>query len=163
MADFMEKAMNFVSEKVGNMEKPEADITDFDLKKVSMDSISYHAKVAVKNPYSVPVPIMQISYTLKCSGRVIVSGTIPDPGNIKANDTTILDVPVKVPHSMLVSLGKDIGKDWDIDYKLELGLAIDLPVIGNFTIPLSHSGEIKLPSLSDLWNGDKEEDAEKEI
>lgn len=69
MADMMEKAMNFVSEKVGNMEKPEADITDFDLKKVSMDSISYHAKVSVKNPYSVPVPIMQISYTLKCSGR----------------------------------------------------------------------------------------------
>lgn len=66
MADFMEKAMDFVSDKV---EKPEADITDFDLKKVSMDSISYHAKVAVKNPYSVPVPIMQISYTLKCSGR----------------------------------------------------------------------------------------------
>ncbi|MCD7455592.1 hypothetical protein HAX54_028757 [Datura stramonium] len=93
---------------------------------------------------------------LKCSGRVIVSGTIPDPGNIKANDTTMLDVPVKVPHSMLVSLGKDIGADWDIDYTLELGLTIDLPVIGNFTIPLSHSGEIKLPSLSDLWKGDKE-------
>ncbi|KAF3626517.1 Desiccation protectant protein Lea14 -like protein [Capsicum chinense] len=163
MADLMEKAKNYVVEKVGNMEKPEAEITDVDMKKVSMDSISYHANVAVKNPYSVPVPIMQISYALKCSGRIIVSGTIPDPGNIKANDTTMLDVPVKVPHSVLVSLAKDIGKDWDIDYTLELGLTIDLPVIGNFTIPLSHSGEIKLPSISDLWKGDnEEEETEKE-
>lgn len=116
----------------------------------------------MKNPYSVSLPIMQISYTLKCSGRVIVSGTIPDPGSIKGEDTTMLDVPVKVPHSMLVSLGKDIGADWDIDYKLELGLTIDLPVVGNFTIPLSHSGEIKLPSISDLWKGDKGEETEKE-
>ncbi|KAF3669756.1 hypothetical protein FXO37_08878 [Capsicum annuum] len=75
----------------------------------------------------------------------------------------MLDVPVKVPHSVLVSLAKDIGKDWDIDYTLELGLTIDLPVIGNFTIPLSHSGEIKLPSISDLWKGDnEEEETEKE-
>ena len=160
MAGLIDKAKNFVAEKVVNMEKPEASITDVDMEKVRMDSISYHAKVAVKNPYSVPVPIMQISYTLKCSGRVIVSGTIPDPGNIKADDTTMLDVPVRVPHSVLVSLAKDIGADWDIDYTLELGLTIDLPVIGNFTIPLSHSGEIELPTLSDLWKGGEEEEKE---
>ena len=54
---------------------------------------------------------------------------------------------MKVPHSILLSLAKDIGADWDIDYQLDLGLVIDLPVIGNFTIPLSQKGEIKLPTL----------------
>jgi len=83
--------------------------------------------------------------------RVIASGTIPDPGSLKAKDTTILDVPVKVPHSVLVSLVKDIGRDWDIDYELEIGLTIDLPIVGNFTIPLSWKGEVKLPTLSDLF------------
>jgi hypothetical protein len=34
----------------------------------------------------------------------------------------LLEVPVKVPHSVLVSLAKDIGADRDIDYELELGL-----------------------------------------
>jgi hypothetical protein len=82
---------------------------------------------------------------------VIASGTIPDPGSLKAKDTTILDVPVKVPHSVLVSLVKDIGRDWDIDYELEIGLTIDLPIVGNFTIPLSWKGEVKLPTLSDLF------------
>jgi hypothetical protein len=83
--------------------------------------------------------------------RVIASGTIPDPGSLKASDTTLLEVPVKVPHSVLVSLARDIGADWDIDYELELGLTIDLPIIGNFTIPLSSKGEIKLPSISDIF------------
>lgn len=94
--------------------------------------------------------------------RVIASGRIPDPGNIKANDSTMLDVPVQVPHSVLLSLVKDVGGDWDLDYTLELGLIIDLPVIGNFTIPLSYSGEYKLPTLSDLWKGTGKEEEEKE-
>lgn len=64
----------------------------------------------------------------------------------------MLEVAIKVAHSMLVSLMKDIGADWDIDYLLELGLVVDLPVVGNFTIPLSHKGEMKLPNLKEmLW------------
>lgn len=71
-----------------------------------------------------------------------------DPGSLKGNDKTILSVPMKVPHNILMTLVKDIGADWDIDYEVEIGLTIDLPVIGNFTIPLNKKGEIKLPSLS---------------
>lgn len=76
---------------------------------------------------------------------------IPDPGSLKAKDSTMVDVPVKVAHSVLVSLGRDVGKDWDIDYKLDLVFVIDLPVIGNIKIPVSQQGEIKLPTLSDWF------------
>ncbi|GKV52009.1 hypothetical protein SLEP1_g58618 [Rubroshorea leprosula] len=76
---------------------------------------------------------------------------MPDPGSLKASDTTMLEVPVKVPYSILVSLARDIGADWDIDYELEVGLTIDLLIIGDLKIPLSTKGEIKLPTLSDLF------------
>ncbi|XP_039030669.1 desiccation protectant protein Lea14 homolog [Hibiscus syriacus] len=148
MSELLEKAKNFVSDKVVNMKKPEASITDVDFTGLSLvEGAQYLAKVSVTNPYSVPIPICEISYTLKSDGRVIASGTIPDPGSLKSNDSTMLDVPVKVPHSILVSLLRDIGRDWDIDYELELGLTMDLPLFGNFTILLSQKGEIKLPAL----------------
>ena len=79
--------------------------------------------------------------------REIASGTIPDPGSIRASDVTVLEVLLKVPHSILLTLVKDLGADWDFDYELDIGLIIDLPVIGNFTIPLNKKGEFKLPSL----------------
>lgn len=60
-----------------------------------------------------------------------------------------MEVAMKVPHSVVVSLMKDIGADWDIDYTVEIAIIVDLPVIGNFTIPLTHKGEMKLPSLRD--------------
>ncbi|CAN6566198.1 hypothetical protein C1H46_013069 [Malus baccata] len=144
---FMDKAKNFVAEKIGNMAKPEAEVTDVDFKKVSLSSVEYLAKVSVTNPYSHSIPICDIKYTLKSVNREIASGTIPDPGSIKASDVTVLEVLLKVPHSILLTLVKDLGADWDFDYELDIGLVIDLPVIGNFTIPLNKKGEFKLPSL----------------
>lgn len=47
---------------------------------------------------------------------------------------------MKVPYVFIVSLVKDVGRDWDIDYVLEVGLTIDLPVVGSFTIPLTTEG-----------------------
>ena len=69
MAQFFDKAKNFVTEKVAAMEKPEADLTDVDFRKASFDSAEYLGKVHVKNPYDHSVPICEISYKLKCVGR----------------------------------------------------------------------------------------------
>ncbi|KAL0428804.1 UNVERIFIED_CONTAM: Desiccation-related protein PCC27-45 [Sesamum radiatum] len=151
MQDLADKAKNFVADKVANMKKPEASVTDVDLKDVGRDSITYLAKLSVTNPYSVSIPIGEIKYSLKSVDRVIASGNIPDPGSLKGNDMTMLEVGMKVPHNVLVSLIKDIGADWDIDYVLEIGLVVDLPVVGNITLPLSHKGEMKLPTLKDLF------------
>ena len=81
----------------------------------------------------------------------MASGTVPDPGWIAASDTTKLEIPAKVPYDFLISLMKDVGRDWDIDYELQVGLTVDLTIIGNFTIPLSTSGEFKLPTLKDMF------------
>lgn len=56
---------------------------------------------------------------------------------------------MKMPHDVMVSLATDVGADWDIDYDLEMGLKVDLPLIKNFTIPITSKGEIRLPTLSD--------------
>ncbi|CAA2989857.1 desiccation protectant Lea14 homolog [Olea europaea subsp. europaea] len=57
--------------------------------------------------------------------KVIASGNIPDHGSLMGNDMMMVDVEIEVPHSVLASLIKDIGANWDIDYLLEMGLVID--------------------------------------
>ncbi|CAH9093072.1 unnamed protein product [Cuscuta epithymum] len=149
--DLIDKATQFVGEKLSEIPMPEASIADVNIGGISFGSVSYQAIVNVKNPYPLPIPICEIQYVLKSATREIASGIIRDPGSLKAKDTTVLDVPVNVPHSVLVSVMKDIGRDWDIDYLLQLKLIIDLPVVGNITIPLTRSGEVKLPTISDMW------------
>jgi hypothetical protein len=90
----------------------------------------------------------------------VASGTIPDPGWIEeSGEITKLEVPAKLPYDFIITLIKDLGRDWDIDYVLDVGLTIDLPIIGNFTIPLSTSGEFKLPTIGDCFGGSKTEEA----
>ena len=86
-----------------------------------------------------------------CFYREIISGNIPDPGSIRGNDKTAVKLPITVPYDFVISILRDIGADWDIDYELVANLIIDLPIIGNFTIPLSKSGTIKLPTFSDIF------------
>ncbi|KAK9749451.1 hypothetical protein RND81_02G126700 [Saponaria officinalis] len=153
MSGLIDKAKNFVADKIAEMPKPEASIRDVDLKGLTKAGVTYQANLGVMNPYSHSIPICEISYSLKSDQREIASGKIPDPGSIKGKETTVLEVPMLVPHDILLSIAKDIWRDWDIDYELKIGLIVDLPIIGNLTIPLSTKGEIKLPTLGDLFGG----------
>ena len=181
MSSLIDKAKEFVAEKIAKMPKPEASLESLSIKSFTRDSILFHSEVAVLNPYSHSIPICQLSYALKSAGRLpslpsfptlssanhwlffftmmvdlcreVASGTMPDPGSLTASAETKLEVSVKVPYDFLISLMRDIGRDWDIDYEMQVGLTIDLPIIGDFTIPLSTKGEIKLPTLSDLFGG----------
>ncbi|GKV52010.1 hypothetical protein SLEP1_g58619 [Rubroshorea leprosula] len=140
----MDRAGNFVPEIVAK-----ATLTDVNVKKFSREEVELNAKVSVNNPYGYPLPICDFSYELKSAGRAIVSGyMLPDPGLLKASNTTMLMVSVKVPYSILVSLIGDIGADRNIDYELEVGLTIiDIPIISDLRINLSTKGKLKLPTF----------------
>lgn len=77
MAGLMDKAKNFVAEKIAEMPKPEASIEDVDLGGVSKDGVTYNAKVGIMNPYSQSIPICEISYVLKSDGRYVCMSLIP--------------------------------------------------------------------------------------
>ncbi|KAK1698447.1 hypothetical protein QYE76_015144 [Lolium multiflorum] len=160
MAGLMDKAKEFVADKIAHMPKPEATLDKVSFKGMTRDAITVHSHVNVTNPYSHRIPICDITYTLKCGGKQVASGTIPDPGWIEdSGEITKLEVPAKLPYDFIITLIKDLGRDWDIDYVLDVGLTIDLPIIGNFTIPLSTSGEFKLPTIGDFFGGSKAEEA----
>ncbi|NP_001296983.1 hypothetical protein SEVIR_3G132100v4 [Setaria viridis] len=146
----MDKAKEFVVDKIAHIPKPEASLDSVSFKSMSRECITLHSNVNISNPYDHRLPICEVTYTLKCAGKVVASGTMPDPGWIAASDSTKLEIPAKVPYDFLISIVKDVGRDWDIDYELQVGLTIDLPIVGKFTIPLSTSGEFKLPTIKDM-------------
>ena len=69
MSQLVNKAKNFVSEKINDVAKPEASVTNVDFRRVTKDSVEYLANVSVHNPYSTPIPICQINYSFKSATR----------------------------------------------------------------------------------------------
>ncbi|KAH7690435.1 LEA14-like protein [Dioscorea alata] len=150
MVHLMGKAKKLMAEKIAKRKKPEADVDNVSLHNISRKAAIFNATISIHNPYSHDLPICEI-YTVKSADRVVVSGKMEDLGSIKAEKNTKVDVPLKVPYDSLISLMKEVGRDWDVDYELCLGLTVDIPIFGNFTIPLSKKGELKLPTLSDIF------------
>ncbi|CAK9192843.1 unnamed protein product [Sphagnum jensenii] len=151
MATFMDQAKDFVADKIAHMEKPSADLTWVQIKDVSHKAVTLKSDVTVTNPYDHDLPVVEISYRLRSNNREITSGTVGDPGSVPANANTVMEVVSDVSPSFLFNLMKDIGADWDIDYDFDVGVKLNLPIIGSFTIPLHKKGCLKLPTLSDLF------------
>lgn len=151
MASLMDKAKQFVVDKIVHIEKPSADVTDIDMKNLTTDSVTLESAIDITNPYDHDLPIGEISFRLRSADKLIASGTIKDPGSVKANDKTGMIVPVTVPYNFLISIMKDLGRDWDIDYEWDIGLTMHIPVVGKFTLPLNKKGTMKLPTLSDIF------------
>ncbi|KAF8391978.1 hypothetical protein HHK36_022318 [Tetracentron sinense] len=89
MSQFLGKAKNFVADKIAHVKKPQAEITDVDLKDVNRDSVTYNSRVNITNPYGYDLPICQLSYTFKSASRVIASGNMPDPGSIEGEQDDV--------------------------------------------------------------------------
>ncbi|XP_074576109.1 desiccation protectant protein Lea14 homolog [Curcuma longa] len=150
MSSLVDKAKEFMADKVSDIPKPDASLAGVSVQSLSRDGVLFHSQVSVSNPFPFPIPVCEIAYTLKSAGREIASGRLPNPESPAASAETMLELPVTVPYDILISLMRDLGRDWDIDYELDVGVTVDLPVVGNFTIPVSTAGEIKLPTLSDM-------------
>lgn len=69
MASLFDKAKEFVAEKIAGVPKPEASLAAVSIKSFSRDSLLFHSDVAVHNPYSHPIPICEVSFSLKSAGR----------------------------------------------------------------------------------------------
>lgn len=61
-----------VTKNMSGTKKPEAKITHVGLKDVNLEFVTYNAKISVTNPYSVPIPIFQITYALKSADRFLI-------------------------------------------------------------------------------------------
>ncbi|KAL2651028.1 hypothetical protein R1flu_019156 [Riccia fluitans] len=151
MASLVAKVKEKAVESLSHVEKPSCELSDLDFKDVSRKNVTMAGIVSVHNPYDHDLPIVTITYKIFSNNREIGSGQLTDPGDIKANDKTRIELPTTVPYDFLWNLMKDVGADWDIDYRFEVGIQFKLPIVGKFTIPLNHTGTMKLPTLSDIF------------
>jgi LEA14-like dessication related protein len=150
----MSSIVGMVKEKLvdelDQIPKPSCSVTHLGFQNVTRQSVCLASTLSVKNPYDHDLPLLQITYKILSNNKELGNGQVTDTGDIKANGDTAIELPTTIEYDFLWNLVKDIGSDWDIDYTLEVGVQFKLPIVGSFTIPLDHSGTIKLPTISEL-------------
>ncbi|KAL2922429.1 Desiccation protectant protein Lea14-like protein [Bienertia sinuspersici] len=148
---FFDKAKDIISdvgEKIENVigfGKPIAHVTGIHIPHINHQKVEFVVDVLVRNPIAVPIPLMDINYSLESDERKLVSGSIPDTETIRGHSSETVKIPVTLIFDDIRETFHEIRTGSIIPYTIKVDLIIDVPVFGKNTIPLQKSGEIPIP------------------
>jgi LEA14-like dessication related protein len=134
-------------EKYTEVIKPTAKLTDSRLANIDFEKADLVFDLAVENPNPVAINLAGLNYDLKIENHSLLSGVTARGVEIKPASTSTVQVPVSLEFDDLKKLPGEIWKQDRLGYQLDTEFVVDLPVIGNYAIPVSKQGELPVPKL----------------
>jgi LEA14-like dessication related protein len=116
-------------------------ITDF-----SLTGATLAFDVAIKNPYTVPLPLVNIDYALSSQTLSFLQGQAALEGTIPAGESKTVTLPAKVVFLDLLKILQGVKPGALIPYHGAFGLSVNAPVVGTLRLPLDKDGELPVPA-----------------
>lgn len=127
--------------------KPTAKLTGMDLKSIDFEKAELLFDFDVENKNPVTLDLAGLEYNLIIAEQSLISGVTAKGVKLNASSTSPVQVPVTLKFDDLKKLPGEIwGKD-NFDYKLDTVVNVMLPVIGNYAIPLTKTGQLPVPKM----------------
>ena len=130
--------------------KPTAKITGTRLANITFEQVDLVFDLEVENKNPVTLKLSGLDYELKVENQSLVSGTTTQAIKVKANSTSSVQLPITLKFNDLKNLP---GELWDkdiINYQLLSKFNVNLPVIGNYAIPVEKKGELPVPKIPEI-------------
>lgn len=134
----------------GLMQKPTASIAGVKVQDVALTNATMLFDVKVDNPYSVPLPLTNLDYTLASEGQQFLTGKADVQGDVPANESKVLPIPIQISYAELVRVVKGAAPGATIPYNADLGLSVQVPALGPMRLPMSKEGQLHIPTARDL-------------
>jgi LEA14-like dessication related protein len=129
-----------------NLQKPSARLANVRLQDIDLQALTMLFDVELSNPYSVPLPLVNLDYGLASKDKPFLSGDAKLQGAVPAHGTKTVSLPAKVTYKQLLSVLTDVKLGSVIPYRADLGLSVDAPGVGPMRLPLSKEGELPVPA-----------------
>jgi len=132
------------------VQKPSASITDVKLSGLSFDKADLQFKISVDNPNNMAINLTGFNYDLFLNDNPFLNGVKNDPLTVDASNSSSFTLPVSLGYKKIYDTFKSLQNADSLQYKLDLDIGFELPVLGNTRIPVSTSGHLptmKLPQV----------------
>ncbi|XP_020995317.2 uncharacterized protein LOC107482357 [Arachis duranensis] len=147
--DFIHDVGEKIEEVVG-FGKPTADVAAVHISSINVDKADLVLDLVIKNPNPVPIPLIDINYSIESGERKLVSGLIPDAGTIHSHGEETIQVPVTLAYADIKNTYHDIQPGSILPYRVMVDLIFDVPILGRLTLPMEKTGEIPIPYKPDV-------------
>jgi LEA14-like dessication related protein len=131
---------------LGPAGQPTASVTGVRIADLSLQELTLVFDVAVKNPYTVPLPLANIDYAFASQGQPFLKGQAALQGTIPAGQSKTLSLPAKVVFVDLLRFLQSVRPGAIIPYHATFGLSVNAPVLGTVRLPLEKQGTLPVPA-----------------
>lgn len=125
--------------------KPTAKLTGTRLANINFEQVDLIFDLAVENKNPIALDLAGLDYDLKIENQSLVSGVTAKATQLKANSTSPVQLPVTLKFDDLKKLPGELWNKDKLAYDLQTTFNINLPVIGNYALPVSKQGEFPVP------------------
>jgi len=139
-----------VAEGLLGGDKPSAHVTGVSLKDIGLRSITMLFDLKLDNPYSAPLPLVNVDYSLASKGKQFLSDAAQLQGTVPAKGSKTVSLPVTLTYLGLLEALKDVRPGAIVPYEATLGLSVDAPVVGKLRLPLKKEGELPVPAVPEV-------------
>jgi len=127
--------------------RPSARVVGVRLDNISLKSATMVFDVELANPYSTPLPLVNVDYRLASGGTPFLSGEAELQGTVPAGGKKTVALPAEVRYAGLLEALRQVKPGAVIPYQAELGLSVDAPGVGPQRLPLRKAGQLPVPSV----------------
>ena len=130
--------------------KPTAKLTGTRLANIDFEKVDLIFDLAIENKNPVPFDLAGLDYDLKIDQQSLVSGVTAQAIEIGANSTNNIQLPITLKFADLKKLQGEIWKQDDFNYQLDTVFNVNLPLIGNYPVPVSKQGTLPVPKIPEV-------------
>mgnify|MGYP001828535879 FL=1 len=133
--------------KYAEVIKPTAKLTGTRLANINFDQADLVFDLAIDNQNPVAIDIAGLKYDLKIEDQSLVSGVTAEGLRIDAASSSTVQLPVTLKFNDLKKFPGELWKKDSFSYQLDTQFIVNLPVIGEYPIPVSKQGELPVPKI----------------
>jgi LEA14-like dessication related protein len=130
--------------------QPTGEVKGVKLSGLDLKGIDLLFDVEVDNPNPVAISLDGLDYDLKLLNRSFLKGQQAMGMSLAADGKSQVKLPVRMEFDKLLKQYSDLGKRDDVPYQLDLGMGVDVPLLGRLRLPVSYEGRLPVPKLPDI-------------
>jgi LEA14-like dessication related protein len=137
-------------QQLGQSQKPSLSMHDTRISGLSFDGLDLVFDVQVDNPNPLGLNLAGFDYDFQINGASFLQGEEARSVAIAANGKSVVGIPLKLNFNELYSSFAGLKNQDSTAYKMAIGLAFDIPVLGPIRVPLEVQGHVpalKIPTL----------------
>ncbi|MCG8487438.1 MAG: LEA type 2 family protein [Chromatiales bacterium] len=130
--------------------QPTGEVKGVKLSGLDLRGIDLLFDVEVDNPNPVAISLDGLDYDLKLLDRSFLKGQQSMGMSLAADGKSQVKLPVRMEFEQLLKHYSDLSKRDEVPYQLDLGLGVDVPLLGRVRLPVSYQGRLPVPKLPDV-------------